>query len=88
MGFRLSLSVCLSVYVVRAQKEEDWKHILKDSNAEVLFVANRAIYDKICAMREGLGALRDIVVLDGFENHNFDDFGLIRYDSGNIYMHL
>ena len=53
------------VPMYESQLTKDWKYILSDCKAKVLFVANRAIADKIAAIRDELPALEHVVVIDG-----------------------
>ncbi len=53
------------VPMYESQLTKDWKYILGDCKAKVLFVANRAIADKIAAIRDELPALEHVVVIDG-----------------------
>jgi long-chain acyl-CoA synthetase len=42
-----------------------WEHILRDGGVEVLFVANRAIAEKVAALQARLPALRAVVRIEG-----------------------
>lgn len=53
------------VPMYESQLTKDWKYILSDCAAKVLFVANRAIADRIAEIRGELPALKHVVVIDG-----------------------
>lgn len=44
---------------------KDWKYILKDCGAKILFVANEGIRDKIVGIWDDLPALEHVVLLEG-----------------------
>ncbi len=47
------------------QLDKDWKYILSDCDARVLFAADAEIADRVAAFRDDLGALEHVVVFDG-----------------------
>lgn len=53
------------VAMYESQLDKDWKHILTDCGAKVLFVANEDIARRIRTFRDELPALREIVLLSG-----------------------
>ncbi len=53
------------VPMYESQLTKDWKYILNDCAAKVLFVANRTVGDRIAEIRGELPALKHVVVLDG-----------------------
>lgn len=53
------------VPMYEAQKDENWRYILRDAEARLAFVANEAIRDRVGAMLGDLPELRNLVVVDG-----------------------
>jgi len=53
------------VAMYESQLDKDWKHILKDCGAKVLFVANEKIAERVRGFRDGLPDLKEVVVLSG-----------------------
>lgn len=53
------------VAMYEAQSESDWKYILRDCGAKVLFVPGQVIARRIEAFRKELPELRTLVVLEG-----------------------
>ncbi|MCB9531152.1 MAG: long-chain fatty acid--CoA ligase [Myxococcales bacterium] len=52
------------VPMYEAQLEKDWRYILEDAGATVLFVSTTPIYDKTRGMAGKVGRLRDVVCFD------------------------
>ncbi len=44
-----------------AQKPDEWKFILEDSGAKVVFAANDKIYKQLCALRDELESLQQVI---------------------------
>ena len=65
------------VPMYESQQTEDWKYILDDCGAKVLFVANDAIAGRIASIRGDLPNLATVVVIDG---HGGDDPGTSSYE--------
>ena len=53
------------VPMYESQLDKDWKYILGDCGARVLFVADAEIADRVVAFRDDLGALEHVVVFGG-----------------------
>ncbi len=53
------------VPMYESQMDKDWKYILKDCGAKVLFVANRSILDRVLGFRSELPDLQHIALFDG-----------------------
>ncbi|MGD8607466.1 MAG: long-chain fatty acid--CoA ligase [Myxococcales bacterium] len=53
------------VAMYESQLDKDWKHILTDCGAKVLFVANEDIARRIRSLREELPALEQVVLFSG-----------------------
>jgi long-chain acyl-CoA synthetase len=54
-----------AVPMYEAQHDAEWRYILRDSGAKMVFVANESIRDRIAAQRDHLPDLRRVVVFDG-----------------------
>lgn len=64
------------VAMYESQLDKDWKHILADCGAKVLFVANDEIAARVRAFRDELPDLREIVLFSGKPakgEHSFGD---------------
>ena len=69
------------VAMYESQLDKDWKHILKDCGAKVLFVANEQIAERVRGFREALPELKEVIVLSGTPKggeHAFAD--LLQYE--------
>jgi long-chain acyl-CoA synthetase len=53
------------VAMYESQLDKDWKHILKDCGAKVLFVANEKIAERVRGFRDALPDLKEVIVLSG-----------------------
>ena len=53
------------VAMYESQLDKDWKHILGDCGAKVLFVANEQIAQRVRAFRGALPELKEVIVLSG-----------------------
>ena len=53
------------VAMYESQLDKDWKHIIKDCGAKVLFVANGQIAQRVRGFRDDLPELEEVVVLSG-----------------------
>jgi len=53
------------VAMYESQLDKDWKHIIKDCGAKVLFVANGQIAQRVRGFRDDLPELEEVVVLAG-----------------------
>ena len=53
------------VAMYESQLDKDWKHILKDCGAKVLFVANEQIAQRVRNFRSELPELKEVIVLSG-----------------------
>ena len=53
------------VAMYESQLDKDWKHIIKDCGAKVLFVANGQIAKRVRGFRDDLPELEEVVVLAG-----------------------
>ncbi|MFW2389277.1 MAG: AMP-dependent synthetase/ligase [Polyangiales bacterium] len=53
------------VAMYESQLDKDWKHILKDCGAKVLFVANEEIAQRIRGFRDELPELKEVIVISG-----------------------
>ncbi len=53
------------VAMYESQLDKDWKHIIKDCGAKVLFVANAEIAQRVRGFRDDLPELEEVVVLSG-----------------------
>ncbi|UCH29382.1 MAG: long-chain fatty acid--CoA ligase [Myxococcales bacterium] len=53
------------VAMYESQLDKDWKHILKDCGAKVLFVANEQIAQRVRNLREDLPELKEVIVISG-----------------------
>jgi long-chain acyl-CoA synthetase len=53
------------VAMYESQLDKDWKHIIKDCGAKVLFVANAQIARRVRSFRDDLPELEEVVVLSG-----------------------
>ncbi len=62
------------VPMYEAQTDADWRYILRDSGAKVLFVASGSIRDRVEAMRAELPELQHLVVFDGSGNAKSTSF--------------
>lgn len=64
------------VPMYESQQDKDWRYIIGDAGAKVLFVANDAIASRIETFRASLPALEHIVVFDtdGSDGRSFADF--------------
>ena len=64
------------VAMYESQLDKDWKHILDDCGAKVLFVANEEIARRVKSFRAELPELKEVVVIEGTPtggDHAFDD---------------
>ncbi len=61
-GYGLGAS-CVPMY--ESQNDKDWKYILRDCGAKVLFVANQEIAKRIRALRSELPDLKELVLISG-----------------------
>ena len=64
------------VAMYESQLDKDWKHILNDCGAKVLFVANEEIARRVKSFRTELPDLKEVVVIEGTPtggDHAFDD---------------
>mgnify|MGYP001823752381 FL=1 len=64
------------VAMYESQLDKDWKHILNDCGAKVLFVANEEIARRVKSFRAELPDLKEVVVIEGTPtggDHAFDD---------------
>jgi long-chain acyl-CoA synthetase len=69
------------VAMYESQLDKDWKHILKDCGAKVLFVANEEIAMRVRGFREALPELKEVIVMSGIPKggeHAFAD--LLQYE--------
>ncbi len=53
------------VAMYESQLDKDWKHILADCGARVLFVANEQIAQRIRSVRDDLPELKEVIVISG-----------------------
>jgi long-chain acyl-CoA synthetase len=53
------------VAMYESQLDKDWKHILSDCGAKVLFVANEQIAQRVRAFRGAVPELKEVIVLSG-----------------------
>lgn len=53
------------VAMYESQLDKDWKHILKDCGAKILFVANEEIAQRIRGFRDELPDLKEVIVISG-----------------------
>ena len=53
------------VPMYESQVAKDWKYILNDCGAKVLFAANQTVLDKVATIRDELPELRTIVAISG-----------------------
>ena len=53
------------VAMYESQLDKDWKHILNDCGAKVLFVANEQIAQRVRAFRGAVPELKEVIVLSG-----------------------
>jgi long-chain acyl-CoA synthetase len=53
------------VAMYESQLDKDWKHILTDCGAKVLFVANEQIADRVRSFRDALPDLEEVVLISG-----------------------
>ncbi len=73
------------VAMYESQLDKDWKHILKDCGAKVLFVANEKIAERVRGFRDGLPDLKEVVVLSGTPKggeHAFAD--LLQHEASDL----
>ena len=63
------------VAMYESQLDKDWKHILADCGAKVLFVANDEIAARVRAFRDELPDLREIVLFSGTPAKGEHSFG-------------
>jgi len=64
------------VPMYESQLDKDWKFILNNSGAKVVFVANEAIRDRVLGFRGELSELEHVVALDGGSkegSHTWDE---------------
>ncbi len=53
------------VAMYESQLDKDWKHIIKDCGAKLLFVANEQIAERVRNFRDDLPELEEVVLLSG-----------------------
>jgi len=53
------------VAMYESQLDKDWKHILSDCGAKVLFVANEQIAERVRSFRDALPELKDVILISG-----------------------
>ena len=73
------------VAMYESQLDKDWKHILNDCGAKVLFVANEEIARRVRSFRAELPELKEVVVIEGTPtggDHAFDD--LLKYEPSDL----
>jgi len=73
------------VAMYESQLDKDWKHILKDCGAKVLFVANEQIAQRVRNFRDELPDLKEVIVLSGTPKggeHAFAD--LLQYEASDL----
>jgi long-chain acyl-CoA synthetase len=73
------------VAMYESQLDKEWKHILKDCGAKVLFVANEEIAQRVRNFRDALPDLKEVIVLSGTPKggeHAFAD--LLQYEASDL----
>ena len=73
------------VAMYESQLDKDWKHILRDCGAKVLFVANEQIAQRVRNFRDALPDLKEVIVLSGTAKggeHAFAD--LLQYEASDL----
>ncbi len=73
------------VAMYESQLDKDWKHILSDCGAKVLFVANEEIARRVRSFRGELPELKEVVLIEGTPtdgDHAFDD--LLKYEPSDL----
>ncbi|MGB5285834.1 MAG: long-chain fatty acid--CoA ligase [Polyangiales bacterium] len=73
------------VAMYESQLDKEWKHILKDCGAKVLFVANEQIAQRVRNFRDELPDLKEVIVLSGTPKggeHAFAD--LLQYEASDL----
>ena len=73
------------VAMYESQLDKDWKHILRDCGAKVLFVANEQIAQRVRNFRDALPDLKEVIVLSGTPKggeHAFAD--LLQYEASDL----
>jgi len=64
------------VAMYESQLDKDWKHIIADCGAKVLFVANEQIAERVRGFRDALPDLEEVILLSGVpkgDEHAFAD---------------
>jgi len=64
------------VAMYESQLDKDWKHIIADCGAKVLFVANEQIAERVRSFRDALPDLEQVILLSGVpkgDEHAFAD---------------
>jgi long-chain acyl-CoA synthetase len=65
------------VAMYESQLDKDWKHIIADCGAKVLFVANEQIAERVRGFRDALPDLEEVILLSGAPKGNEHAFAAL-----------
>ena len=65
------------VAMYESQLDKDWKHIIADCGAKVLFVANEQIAERVRGFRDALPDLEEVILLSGAPKRNEHAFAAL-----------